>query len=190
MKLRIVVAAAAVFATTFLGTTNQSLASNYPPDYPMHTDCQKISDTIEVCRKLGSGWASIYIEYSGPIISRAMSQQGMSVWVKLNGHEGFFNMDLYPGNNTRDRATVLLSNARYHCSMNPRTGSYWDCKQPTPEMKHLLFWAKPDRGGTMAANAWDVELAFNLNNTRVWDNNGGPDKNYRVHFEPYGYGHY
>ena len=176
-----------IFGTTLIGWSQSGLASNYPPDYPSSSECKNIDDKVEVCRIIGYGWVGMKIYYWGPMLSRALSQQGMSVWVKLNGHEGFFNMDLYPGgSNNGDLSKITISQSRYNCFMRPPNYSGWECTEPTPEMKHLLFWAKPDRG-SLNANAWDVEVAFNLNNTSVWDNNGGIGSNYQFRFEQYGY---
>ena len=171
--------------TALLTLSLPSWASNYPPDYPLSSDCQSDGE-VEVCRSIGSDWVAMKVYYRGPLTQPGL-QSGLSVWAKLNGHDGFFNMEVYPGSaSIHPLAKATMSQSGYDCSLLPRTSSVWNCKQPTPAMQHLLFWAKPEHG-TLNANAWDVEIAINLNGTEIWDNNGGAGKNYRFRFEPYGY---
>lgn len=176
-----------LFMAVLLGFAVQASASNYPPDYPIHTDQAKASDNLQVSRRIGWDWVGLGLTYSGPLTRHALAAQGkLRVWVKLNGHEATFPLKYYY---SAPRGPVYfvanISSAAHSCTMAPGGGTYV-CEKPTPEMQHLLYWAKPNHSG-VNANAWDVEMAFYIEGTDQWDNYNGFGGNYRVHFDQYGF---
>jgi hypothetical protein len=169
-------------------------ASWYPPGYEVETSCQE-NGPVRICavnQHYGS-YPRLHITYFGYLLEKEWGK--LSVWVKLNGRSGTFNLT-----NINFTEQVWLNRPKpYLCYVNGDGGGgeqngdgrYKNCKrtfepegglvwevEPVPAAEaDLFFYARtPDGGG----NVWDIELAFSSRNG-AWDSLMG--QNYTFRFE-------
>jgi hypothetical protein len=141
-------------------------------------------DHVEVQRAFDSSSGKIVMQiiYRDAPQSPFVTDEPLSVWVRLNGAEGIFPL-------RRARPEVMgeesgraanLSNEQYNCDPASSRGS--DCSDPSVSMDHLFVWAKRSAPNQPKGrlNAWDVELAF-VNARGVWDNHNG--QNFKFRFD-------
>lgn len=166
-----------------LGFGVQASASNYPPDYPLHTDTATTGSTM-VYRNVGVDWVAFHLMYNGPLVNHPQAASKLRVWVRLNGHEATFPLKYLGSPRGSAIYDVTVSRGAHSCFYSREINTY-QCQKPTPEMLHVLYWAKPN-AGSVNANAWDLQFAYYIDGTDVWDNNGTPGGSYPLHFESYG----
>ena len=63
MKKLVLLVALIIFSAT-------GLASNYPPDYPLSSDCQE-QGSVKVCRIIGWNWIGMKVTYKGNLLNTA-----------------------------------------------------------------------------------------------------------------------
>lgn len=142
-----------------------SLASPYPGDYPLFTDCQELS-YVKVCRSLQQGGVALDITYGKWHVPTAAST--MKAWVRVKYRDG--NRDeLY----TLTRQEVAY---RGRITNGCLVGSLGGCAvSGTEAMKHQLYWAVSG----MKLNELSLELAF-IGPDGIWDSRRG--ENFRFWF--------
>ena len=170
--------------------TNFAVASNYPPDYPLHTD-RSASDfaygIVTFSRTLGTNFSSLIVYYQGELVDEVLANGDLAgklqVWLKLNGKEIILPMEVYRRDGKeKNFAMVKVADGPYNCSW---VYDKWECVTPSLAMKAFFSAARPKNGLNVynMANAWELEAAFTIEGSERWDNNGGFGQNYRYRFE-------
>ena len=165
---------------TFFALSTTVMASNYPPDYPLSSDCQE-QDQVRVCRNIGWNWISMSVTYKGNLLNTTGADDNLKVWIKLNGNEGTFPMRVERWG-LGQLARKTISTSTHDCRYVQGSGSSWTCDRSTDEMRHVLYWAKGAYTGTVRSNAWQVNIAFVNESTGQWDNNNQEYGSYYFEF--------
>lgn len=162
-----------------------AMASDYPPDYVIDSECKDVGPA-RVCslnRRYGS-FPRLSITYKGDLLASQWDR--VSVYVTLNGRSGLYKMrnaDFTeiltiggPRNVTRcfEPSSPMVGKPYPACKVS---GASWNYDLAPVLESGLFFYARDARG---IANAWDVGLAF-VAEDGTWDSNGGA--NYNVRFE-------
>lgn len=151
---------------------------------PSSIKCAK-TFPFQVCRgKQLSGKYVLDVQYFGKLYPEAKSLKGsLSVYVKLNGKDGNFEMALDPSGDkyielgafrsSEPAAETLLTNGK-RCK--PKYYNNFDCQEPSKEEQDVMFWAVNDSG---QVNAWDIEVAVK-NQNGEWDSNNQANFKFRI----------
>lgn len=137
-----------------------SVASPYPSDYPLFTDCQAFN-YVEVCRTLQiRGTIALDIRYRS---WRSPEADPMKVWLRVRysneNRDQKYEMTKVDGENLR---TVRITNG---CIKGKSGG----CEQEgSVEMKRQLYWTQ----NGYRLNELRIELAFE-DTKRNWDSREG-----------------
>jgi hypothetical protein len=170
---------------SFFLVSTASMASDYPPGYPVESQCQT-QGSVEVCAKNhhSGSFPRLSIHYDGHVL-----KPKKSAYVKLNDQAGVFKF-------TDEHNLYLNEPVSYRCWAGGLPESYtgpyvacndkhlgsegelvWEVKSIPPSETNLFLHAQNDQGLPMA---WAIEIAV-VDELGQWDSIFG--QNYQFLFE-------
>jgi hypothetical protein len=176
-------------ATAFVaGLAFTTLASDYPPGYPITRVCES-NGPVEVCAiNQAHGHPQLFVRYTGHLSGV------LNAYVRLNGRDGVFRMRENTlhlnGYQNVHRCQVVRPGDFYADTMPikpcpPEFGTelpdhaqrtLWYSEPPKPREAELFFYARDQ----FRANVWDVEVA--ITDGKSWDSRNS--ENYFFQFMP------